>query len=159
MIQRNTIIRPILSIDPGVKSGVAVVAPGPPIRLIAYYHHRFALKRSRPPSEIIREIFGEFHPRFAVIEDQFHRKNLRTLKILARNAGRWEEACKVTGLEVKWVNPQTWQTAIFKGAGRKREQIVAAYSALAKTETRVADLPVDVAAAYCLGRYAAIAFR
>jgi Holliday junction resolvasome RuvABC endonuclease subunit len=148
----------ILAIDPGANSGLAVVRIGPPIKLVAYYHYKFS-RKNRTPSEIVQGIVEQLHPRFAIIEDQFHRRNLNMLKILARNSGRWLEACEAAGLEVRWVNPQTWQSKIFRGVGRKREQLEAAYTALAKSETKVLDLPVDVAAAYCLGRYGAIAFR
>lgn len=153
-------IQPILAIDPGANSGLAVVSPGPPIKLVAYHHYRFNNRKySRCPSEVVRGIVEQFRPSFAIIEEQFHRRNLNTLKVLARNSGRWQEACEAAGLKVEWVNPRTWQSAIFRGAGRTRDQLEIAYTSLARSETRVSDLPVDVAAAYCLGRYGVVAFR
>ncbi len=47
----------------------------------------------------------------AAIEDQYLSINPDSMKKLARNAGRWEEAWRRLDIPVAWINTQTWQSA------------------------------------------------
>jgi Holliday junction resolvasome RuvABC endonuclease subunit len=145
----------LLAIDPGNTSGVVVVTIAAAPKLLFWTQIKIKKKGEELPSSLIARLKEEHDIVAAAIEDQFYLRNINSLKVLSKTAGRWEEACLAAGLEsVEWINPKTWQTALF-GKTMRRDQFKAASCAMAKAETRQL-LPVDVADAYCIGRFLAI---
>lgn len=78
------------------------------------------------PSALVRSLCEAAAERSIVlvragIEDQYLGKNVDTLKKLARNAGRWEEALVAAGIQVEYVPASTWQSKELglRGAGRE----------------------------------------
>ena len=111
----------VIGIDPGATSGWgALTVEGVPDLLL---HDRRTwpkpgTKKDTPkntPSGVVDELI-EMLGRLghtvvgAAIEDQFLKKNPDSMKKLARNGGRWEEAFRSRGIPVEWINAQTWQT-------------------------------------------------
>ena len=112
----------IIGIDPGSRSGWAVVTVDPNPKLLLHDAVQWPkpgtkkdLAANTPHAVVgnVIESVGRFDHTIvcAAIEDHFLGLNVNTLKKLARNGGRWEEAFRSRGIPVVWVNPQTWQTA------------------------------------------------
>jgi len=66
------------------------------------------------------------------IEDQYLDKNVATTIKLARMSGRWEEAALHVGLNVKMINPKSWQSSELSKRAMLRKQI----KALARAKVR-----------------------
>lgn len=148
--------RAVLGIDPGSKSGLAVVSIELKPRLLHYTGWNKNSKNSNNrPSHIISDIHSRFNIVCAVIEEQFLHLNPKTLIVLSRNAGAWEEACLVEGIPIHWLNASTWQKIVLgKGRG-KGKQIEKAYMKKAEQETGKA-LPSDPSAAWHMARIQAV---
>jgi len=112
----------IVGIDPGATSGWAVVTVEMNPKLVL----SDSIKWPKPgekkynaaniPSAVavaITEAMRRFdHDIWSVaIEDQYLSRNPDSMKKLARNGGRWEEAWLRLGCPVEWVNTQKWQSA------------------------------------------------
>ena len=57
------------------------------------------------------------------IEDQYLAFNVKSTIVLARGAGRWEEAAEAHDLPVEFVAPRTWQSKELPRSARKRDGI------------------------------------
>jgi Holliday junction resolvasome RuvABC endonuclease subunit len=90
----------------------------------------------------------------AAIEAQYvGRKNMRSVLVLARIAGRLEECALRCGFRVVSVNPKTWQTATLGGGAR--EALKKSAVSLAKGLYGV-DVSDNIADAMLIARYVAI---
>ena len=145
----------IIAIDPGRTSGVVVLSVSKSPKLLEWREVKMGLKSTPPLVNIIGELARTYDIVRAAIEDQFLLKNINSLIKLSRNSGRWEEACISSGIQVEFVNPKNWQSAIFGRSARRREQLKVAATAITHAETKQ-KLPVDVCDAYCIGRYVAV---
>ena len=112
----------VIGIDPGATSGWAgvTVDHNPSLLLFdAIEWPKPGTTKDLPPNtpSAIAECIVESLRRLghtvivAAIEDQYLSKNPDSMKKLARNAGRWEEAWRRIGIPVEWVNTQVWQSA------------------------------------------------
>jgi len=112
----------VIGIDPGATSGWAGVTVEHNPTLLLFD----AMAMPKPgtskdiafntPSAIAGRLIDDFRRLghtvvAAAIEDQYLSKNPDSMKKLARNAGRWEEAWRRLGIPVEWVNAQVWQSA------------------------------------------------
>jgi Holliday junction resolvasome RuvABC endonuclease subunit len=147
--------RSILSIDPGNTSGIVVVTLSRSPRLLYWQIAKLNIKNAPIPTRLVESLCLEYHIEFAVIEDQFNYKSIDSTKKLSRTSGRWLEACLFNGIPVEFVNPKTWQNAIFGRSARSREQLKLSACAVAQSQTGQA-LPSDAADAYCIGKYFAV---
>jgi len=111
----------ILGIDPGVKSGWAVVTYERQPRLLGYGTHVLPdaaedvtpvrmetgrIERARVLASVEGgRVIGAF------IEDQYVGVNFRSSLKTPRRAGRWELACQLAGIHPQWIMPATWQEA------------------------------------------------
>lgn len=91
----------------------------------------------------------------AAIEDQYLSVNPDSMKKLARNGGRWEEACRSLGIPVEWINTQTWQTKELGTCRIDSKEVKRRCNAKARGlwGTKVKDHEAD---ASIIGRYHAI---
>lgn len=99
----------LLGIDPGQRSGYAVVTVSRNPDLIDC--GTINLKNTSCVMSIdeLEEDHGAIN--HIAIEDQYvGKKNLRSVIVLARGAGRWHEAAEYNGLHVYWINPKSWQS-------------------------------------------------
>lgn len=145
-------MKAVLSIDPGEMSGLAVVtAEAAPklLKCICAMPH----KERAPFVDGFIGNFLEEELSVAVIEDQYLGVNPDSMKKLARNSGRWQEACIANGLEVRFVMPSVWQSSEL-GRG-KREQLKKMAVEKCRGLWKV-DLESDAADAALLGRYVAL---
>ncbi len=144
----------VLAIDPGNTSGVVVVSLERVPKLL--HHEVWKVKSKGPmPSKIVGRLVGEYDIQQAVIEDQYLNKNVHSMKKLARTSGRWEEACIVHGLKVRWVQPSKWQSKVIGRIAKDRGPIDKVMRMIAHQDTRT-QLTADESAAWCLGRYSAV---
>jgi len=119
----------ILAIDPGAVSGWAIVSVGPsPEHVRSGTFHFTKSPKGQPvsPTELVTYLCAEANRDGhtilrAAIEDQYLDKNVNTLKKLARNGGRWEEACEAAGIPVEYVAASTWQSRELCMPGAKRD--------------------------------------
>lgn len=147
----------VIGIDPGNHSGVVVLSVGPSPKLLRWEKLNINGKKSPTPTRLVQSILDEEDSLVvsAAIEDQYLAKSVKSMKVLTRTSGRWMEAFLSVGIPISWVTPSTWQSAVFGRSAKTRDQYKLASVHLAKSETGI-DLPVDVADAYCIGRYHAI---
>ncbi len=144
----------LLAIDPGNTSGVVVVSLERVPKLLQ--HEVWKIKAKGPrPSEIVARLVSEHDIKYAVIEDQYLEKSVYSMKRLTRTSGRWEEACLVHGLDVRWVQPSEWQSKVIGRIAHVRKQIDKVMKMIAYQDTRT-QLTADESAAWCLGRYSAV---
>lgn len=110
----------IMSTDPGATSGYAVLSVGLQPKLLickAVTWPKPGTPKDLPVNtphglvgSVIDMIGQQGHTIIgAAIEDQYLGLNADTLKKLARNGGRWEEAYRCRGIPVSWVAPASWQ--------------------------------------------------
>lgn len=155
----------VLAIDPGATSGYAVLTIEPNPEILIKGTYRFG-KTNDTPSWIVRDILRKmgserdyFKIILAVIEDQYldttSKRNPDTLKKVARNSGRWEEACSDSSLSVEYVMASTWQARELGLSGVKREIVKRAAKGKAEGIWKQ-NFTADAADAALLGRYAAI---
>lgn len=144
----------LLAIDPGATSGLAVLTLEPRPRLLHSETHKFT-KAPETPSQVVSRLLAAHPITSAVVEDQYQEKNVQSLKKLARISGRWEEACKVAGLQVVFIYPSTWQSKVLKGVARKRAELKQAARMVAASEVGRL-LPENEADAFLIGRYVAV---
>lgn len=112
----------VIGIDPGATSGWAALTVDPNPDLILFDSIAWpkpGTKKDLPantPCAIVDALVDTLS-RFghtiigAAIEDQYLSRNPDSMKKLARNGGRWEEACRRIGIPVEWINTQKWQSA------------------------------------------------
>ncbi len=144
----------VLAIDPGNTSGVVVVSLERVPKLL--HHEVWKVKAKGPlPSEVVGRLVGEYDIKYAVIEDQYLEKSVYSMKRLTRTSGRWEEACLVHGLDVRWVQPSEWQSKVIGRIAHVRDQIDKVMRMIAFQDTKT-PLTADESAAWCLGRYSAV---
>lgn len=157
----------LIAIDPGAKSACALLTVEANPRLVL--HNRWnatnpLASQLCTPTDVIRYLVAASQAHrmvvgYAVIEDQYVAKNNFSAISLARNSGRWFEACAQNGLRATFIKPSSWQSAELahiRGTG-KRKSLKAATKAKAKALFGQ-DLCSDTADAAMLGRYAAIRF-
>jgi Holliday junction resolvasome RuvABC endonuclease subunit len=111
----------VIGIDPGATSGWAVLTVELSPKLLISDMMTWPKKGTKKdvpantPSGIVACIIDVMR-RFghtvagAAIEDQYLARNPDSMKKLARNGGRWEEACRCAGIPVEWVNTAVWQS-------------------------------------------------
>lgn len=109
----------VIAIDPGDPSGWAAASIGPDPSLLLSGIYKFAHPtkgQQRTPSALVRFLL-HWAATAAVtiaqvgIEDQYLGENPNSLKKLARNGGRWEEAFVEASITpVKFIPPSTWQS-------------------------------------------------
>lgn len=145
----------LIAIDPGSETSAIVlmtVSRNPKL----VYHQIWKDTMASNPTDVIEYIlmfFSSLGIQHAAIEDQFLGKNPNTLKVLARNGGRWQEACSADKLAVQWVPPRTWQSKVLGSKwGTKREQIEKMMTMVARQDTGK-NLSTDECAAWCIGKY------
>ena len=153
----------VLGIDPGSEPGLALltVEPSPtPVLTRRFHFPKPPLGQLPSPTELVACLLVDaeragVQVAKAVIEDQYLDKNPDTLKKLARNAGRWEEACVANGLPVEYLPAVTWQAKeLGGGRGKGREQIKRL--AVAKAKSLGVDGDEHTADATLISRCAAI---
>ena len=100
----------VLGIDPGSRSGFAVLDPH--MLLVEYGEVRFDRRRYDCPSVIVKRLVRRYNPTMACVETQYLGANPHSCIALAQNAGRWLEACAAAEIPVvALVAPSTWQSA------------------------------------------------
>jgi len=124
----------IVAIDPGARSGWAVLSVEPNPKLLlsdSVAWPKPGTKKDLPANTVsavvdsLLDTLRRFeHTVVGVgIEDQFLGVNPQSMKKLVRNGGRWEEAWRRHGYEVEWVYPQKWQTAELGTARIDRSEV------------------------------------
>lgn len=161
----------LLSIDSAKHSGWAVVTIEAQPRLLLWDEFTFPGKRKKVSANTATSVVKavtvaisertEFDLALAVIEDQYLdqgvKRNVDTLKKMARTSGRWEEACLAHGIPVAFLLATTWQSAELGLRKASREMLKAV--AISKASAIFGEkLPGDAADAALMGRYAAIEF-
>jgi len=156
----------VIGIDPGATSGWAVLTvEGNPNLLLgdSITWPKAGTKKdlsANTPSSVVKSLVESMR-QFghtvvgAAIEDQFLKLNVNTMKKIARNSGRWEEACRSQDIPVVWVNPATWQA---KELGSSRIDSAEVKRRCARKVVGIWNqrLKQDAADAAIIGRYHAI---
>ncbi len=143
----------LLAIDPGTTSGIVVMTIEKNPKLV-YCSEWNAKRDSLMPSTVVKYLKTYWSVSYAAIEDQYLGLNANTLKKLARNGGRWQEACEGEGIPVMFIPPSTWQTAMLglgprsKGAQRGKMTMM-----IARQDTGI-KLTADECSAWVIGKYA-----
>jgi len=153
----------VLAIDPGAVSGWALLTVGPSPEPILRGIFRFTKPpkgQHDSPSALVRSLLEEaavrcMHIDRCVIEDQYLGENPDSMKKLARNAGRWEEAARVAGLRVEYVFPSTWQSAELGMRGATSDVLRRAADAKAFGLWKL-EAPEHVIDACFIGRFVAV---
>lgn len=166
----------IVSIDPGVSSGIAALTVSPAPKLLAYALFNFAKPRRDQALTATRHIWDLFQALraegveivAAVIEDQYVAKNPASTISLARCSGRWMEAiasCADEQLQrqipIDFVAASHWQRMEIHGATRGRRQSRTELKRMSRIIVEQAfgvKVPIDAADAILLGRYSATRF-
>lgn len=104
----------VIGIDPGTTSAAALLTVEPAPRVIATVTHAFDKKTSGTASATVRTlcsaaVLNELLVLGVWIEGQYLGINPRSLIVLARTAGRWQEAAETNDLHCHIVEPVTWQ--------------------------------------------------
>lgn len=106
----------VIGIDPGAHSAAALVSIAPAPAILSIIEHTFAAKRHayNTPSAIIAALLADAAAQGltvagAWLEGQFVGPNVASALSLARSAGRWQEACAVSGLPCTIVESSAWQ--------------------------------------------------
>lgn len=166
--QDGTVIRMevIIGIDPGATSGWAALTVESNPRLLLVDSIKWpkpGTKKDLPantPASVVESVISALGQSGhvvvgAAIEDQYLGLNPDTMKKLARNAGRWEEAFRRLGISVQWVNPQTWQTKEL-GTSRIGSAEVKRRCSMKVRGMWNVKVRQDAADAAIIGRYAAV---
>jgi Holliday junction resolvasome RuvABC endonuclease subunit len=104
--------RYVVGVDPGRDSGVAVVTVEHSPRLISA--EQVQVPGDMSPLAVLADVryaLGVGADVICAIEDQYVAKNVHSAIILARCAGRWEEAACAADMSVVYIAAQTWQCA------------------------------------------------
>ena len=175
--RQNRRIPAILSVDPGVNTGIAVLTVGPAPKLLSYSLFNFSKPRKgqygTPTEHIHHTILEAGHQGVdivsVVIENQYVAKNAYSAISLARCSGRWEEACQAVAWlnlspspPVSYVAASHWQKMELHGAMRGLRLSRAKLKRMAREvveESFGVKVPTDAADAILLGRYHATRHR
>jgi len=157
----------LIAIDPGVRSGYAVLSiESEPRLLFAGTANLSRRDADNSPSHLVEVARDRTINEFGLslvsgaVEDQFLGRNPATAIKIGRNSGRWEEACRRLHMDVIFIKPASWQFAQLHGLippGRSvksaaRKRAASQFCELAYHRK----LPQDAADAACMGRFAAI---
>lgn len=155
MTTRKSFERCVIGIDPGNKTGIAVVTIAGRPRLV----HSSVENLSKTSPYIwfdgLDERLTDLKVVCCAIEDQYLDKNIDSLKKLARTSGRWQEAALSHGIKVEFVAATTWQRAVLGRSAKKRDVLKRSSVAIAEAETGI-KMKSDAADAFCLARYFAV---
>jgi Holliday junction resolvasome RuvABC endonuclease subunit len=123
----------VIGIDPGTTTGWAIVEHAIPWKYVA--SGEIELSNQCTATAFLESLlYPNRRPErvMVAIEDQYLDKNVATTIKLARMSGRWEEAALHMGLNVKMINPKSWQSSELGKRSMLRKQI----KALARTKVR-----------------------
>ncbi len=144
----------LIGIDPATNSGWAIVSIGLAPRLLSYGEAE--MNYDVCPTDLLRDAMGsKFGPCIVGIEEQYVGVNARTSLVVARRAGRWEEAAAMCGCTPTFVNPQTWHSREL-GITRPRDVVKRAAVNKVKGLYKI-KVSSDVADAILIARYCAVA--
>jgi len=92
------------------------------------------------------------------VEDQYLSRNVKSMKSLARNAGRWVGVAEVFGFRAVVVNPKVWQSKIFGGkmGVLQRDQIQRLAIDVARRESGKDNPGGDESCAICIGCHVSV---
>lgn len=166
----------IISVDPGVSSGIAALTVSAAPKLLAYDLFNFSKRRRDQAFTASRHIWNLFSALHAdgykvvaaVIEDQYVAKNAASTINLARCSGRWMEAIAECAdyfvgkqIPIQFVAASHWQRMEVHGATRgrrpKRNELKRIAQLIVEQAFKI-KAPMDAADAILLGRYSAARF-
>lgn len=98
-----------IGIDPGQHSAWAIVDER--FALIDAGEVRYDLKRHELATTVVLRLSSLYTLKMACLEDQYVGENKHSALSLARNAGRWMEACDHAGVPLVLVSASEWQSA------------------------------------------------